>query len=195
MSASSGSSSRTTGEPWPGCRPSDQNASATASGRPVSGSAISASRAGFGVAHPDQLVDQGRDLRGARVRLVGLRGDRHRLQPVPRAGAGEELVEEVVRRRGQQLAAGREELRVVLDLPELRVVRDPLRPQDLGLERAEVVGGVEPVQAHGRRRGEEGEVGDRVDLGAAVAGLRERRLGEDLVHARRPRRRGRAGGR
>jgi hypothetical protein len=100
---------------------------------------------------------------------------------VPRPGSGKELVQEVVRRRREQLAPGEEELRVVLDLPQLRVVRDPLRPEDVRVHGADVVGGLEPVEAHGRRRGQEGEVGDRVDLGAAVPGLRQDVLREDLV--------------
>jgi hypothetical protein len=109
-----------------------------------------------------QLGHQGLDLNRARVGVV-LDDDLDRLQPAPGMHAvQEEGVEKIVRRRGEQLAAGGDELLVPSDLPQGRVVGDPLRAARLRTKRRQVLGGLPAAERGTRRRGDEREVRDGV---------------------------------
>src|SRR5690625_37294 len=96
----------------------------------------------------------------------------------------QEAIEEAVRRCGQELAPGRAEIGVALDLPEIPVHRDPVRFDHTGVpgsELLEVLRRVAIRDTEVRLLGEEGEVREGVDLWALVPVLVEPRLREDMV--------------
>ena len=132
-SASAGSSSRITGSPCPGCNPSGQHASATASTSPVAGIRNFAVHRRVSTPQLNQLRHERHHLIPTGIEVLICLIDHDHLSfkqlPVPRPPTRTQLIQEAVGRLSQQLPTSREEIGITLDTPQRRILRDPLRSE------------------------------------------------------------------